>query len=69
LLSGFSSLLHCANCLLYSLIITQWVMCVLFSTIALASLYITCGSFITIVILLRHLLHHAALLLPLLYLM
>jgi len=56
-LSGFSSFLHCANCLLYSLVITQQVMCVLFSTIALASLHNTCGSYITTVILLRHLLH------------
>jgi len=64
-LSGFSSFLHCANCLLYSLVITQQVMCVLFSTIALASLYNTCGSFI----LLRHLLCQVALLLPLGYLM
>jgi len=40
-LSGFSSFLHCVNCLHYSLVITQWVMCVLFSTIALASLYNT----------------------------
>ena len=61
LLSGFSSFLHCANCLLYSLVITQQVMCVLFSTIALASLYNSCGSYFTIVILLRHLLCQAAL--------
>jgi len=40
-LSGFSSFLHCVICLLYSLVITQQVMCVLFSTIALASLYNT----------------------------
>jgi len=65
-LSGFSTvhtaLLHCADCPLYSLVITQQVMCALYSTIALASLYNTCGSYLTIVILLRHLLHHAALL-------
>ena len=60
-LSGFSSFLHYANCLLYSLVITQQVMCALFSTIALASLHNTCGSYITIVILHRHLLRHAAL--------
>jgi len=36
-------------------------MCVLFSTIALASLYNSCGSFITIVILLRCLLHQSGL--------
>jgi len=30
-LSGFSSFLHCANCHLYSLVITQQVMCALFS--------------------------------------
>ena len=54
--------LHCADCLLYSLVITKQVMCVLYSTIALASLHNTCGSYLTIVILLRHLLHHAALL-------
>jgi len=45
LLSGFSTvhtaLLHCADCPLYSLVITQQVMCALFSTIALASLFIT----------------------------
>jgi len=40
-LSGFPSFLHCAICLLYSLVITQRVMCALFSTIALASLFIT----------------------------
>jgi len=40
-LSGFPSFLHCAICLPYSLVITQWVMCALFSTIALASLFIT----------------------------
>jgi len=60
-LSGFPSFLHCANCLLYSLVITQQVMCALFSTIALASLHNSCGSYITIVILHRRLLHHAAL--------
>jgi len=46
LLSGFSTvhaaLLHCADCPLYSLVITQQVMCALFSTIALASLYNSC---------------------------
>ena len=72
-LSGFSTvhtaLLHCADCPLYSLVITQRVMCALFSTIALASLYNSCGSYITIVILLRRLLRHAALPLALLYLM
>jgi len=44
-LSGFSTvhtaLPHCADCPLYSLVITQQVMCALFSTIALASLFIT----------------------------
>jgi len=69
LLSGFSSFLHCAICLLYSLVITQQVMCALFSTIALASLHNSCGSYITIVILLRCLQCQAALLKPLGYLM
>jgi len=64
-LSGFSSFLHCAICLLYSLVLTQRVMCALFSTIALASLHNSCGSYLTIVILLRRLLRHAAL--PLAY--
>ena len=71
--SGFytvhTALLHCADCPLYSLVITQRVMCELFSTIALASLHNSCGSYITIVILLRRLLRHAALPLALLYLM
>ena len=40
-LSGFPSFLHCVICLLYSLVISQQVMCALFSTIALASLFIT----------------------------
>jgi len=58
-LSGFftvhTALLHCADCPLYTLVITQQVMCVPYSTIALASLFITCGSLHSLVILLRHL--------------
>jgi len=65
-LSDFSAvhtaLLHCADCPLYSVVITQQVMCVPYSTIALASLYNTVVLYITIVILLRHFLCHAALL-------
>ena len=57
-LSGFPSFLHCANCLLYSLVMTQQVMCALFSTIALASLHNSCGSYITIVVIKRGMNHH-----------
>jgi len=35
-LSGFPSFLHCAICLLYSLVITQQVMCVLFSNYSIS---------------------------------
>ena len=55
-LSGFLYFFHCENCLPYSLAITKQVICALYSRIALASLLITCGSIITIVILLRCLL-------------
>jgi len=51
---SLSELLHCVGCLLYSLVITQQVMCALYSTMALASLFITCGSLHSLVILSRH---------------